>query len=131
MTASIREYVIARLVEYLPQLPIIGGTAFRKTVMSGAIEKYNISVASAATHYNHALKAQRAADPVSVDGLGRTEIKKNDQPIIHLVDVIQVNTGKVILSNVSVDTAEQIIALAVEKKKTKLEIRATENASVQ
>src|ERR1700757_4502936 len=49
---------------------------FRKDVMLWAINEFNITVASAATHYNHALKLMQASNPASVEGLGRPEDKK-------------------------------------------------------
>jgi hypothetical protein len=41
------------------------------------MEEFGISITSAATHYNHAFKVVKAADPVAVEGLGRPEGKNN------------------------------------------------------
>jgi hypothetical protein len=49
---------------------------FRRDVMAWAMQEFDITVASAATHYNHALKLAQAANPASVEGLGRPEDKK-------------------------------------------------------
>lgn len=55
-----------------------GNTVFRKTVMAGIMESFGITLASAATHYNHAfLEAKK--DPAKAEllvGLGRPEDKK-------------------------------------------------------
>ena len=55
-----------------------GNTIFRKTVMAGIMESFGITLASAATHYNHAfLEAKK--DPAKAEllvGLGRPEDKK-------------------------------------------------------
>jgi len=40
------------------------------------MEEYGITLASAATHYNHAFKTVKAANPNLVEGLGRAEDKK-------------------------------------------------------
>lgn len=53
-----------------------GNTEFRKAVMCKLMEEFGCSLASAATHYNEALKAAREANPQSVEGLGRPEDKK-------------------------------------------------------
>jgi hypothetical protein len=95
MTIGIRAYVNARFAKYLPQLAELGNAGFRRKVMEGAVTKFEISVASAATHYNHALKMTRIADPKSVEGLGRPEGKKGGRKPIHTVDVIKVRTSKV------------------------------------
>ena len=51
-------------------------TAFRKAVMAFIMEEYGITLASAATHYNHSLQQAKAATPTLVEGLGRPEDKK-------------------------------------------------------
>ena len=94
MTKGIREYTNARFAKYLPQLGELGNAGFRKKVMDGAITKFGITVASAATHYNFALKLQRSTNPKSVEGLGRPEDKKGGRKPIHTVDVIKVKTGE-------------------------------------
>ncbi len=126
MTTGIREYTNARFQEFLPQLPTLGGTAFRKAVMDGVIEKFTISVASAATHYNHSLKLARASTPEAVKGLGRPEDKKGGRKPIHTVDVIKVKTGEVVASGISKAKADEMIKAAADKKKAKLAIKEKE-----
>lgn len=123
MTTGIRAYTLSRFAKYLPQLAELGNTGFRAKVMNGAVTKFDISVASAATHYNHALKTQRAADPASVAGLGRPEDKKGGRKPIHTVDVIKVKTGEVIAAGVSKGAAENLITRAAASRKAKLAIR--------
>ncbi len=51
-------------------------TKFRKDVMSYLVTQFNITVASAATHYNEAFKFVKSQNAESVKGLGRAEDKK-------------------------------------------------------
>jgi hypothetical protein len=53
-----------------------GNTAFRKAVMAHIMENFGITVASAATHYNHSFIQAKANAPELVEGLGRPEDKK-------------------------------------------------------
>ena len=128
MTQGIRAYTNARFTKYLPKLGELGNVAFRAKVMNGVVAMFGISVASAATHYNHALKTQRAADPASVAGLGRPEDKKGGRKPIHTVDVIKVKTGEVVASGVSKGAAELLITRAAASRKAKLAIKADEPA---
>lgn len=116
MTKGIREYTIARFAKYLPQLTELGTAGFRKKVMDGAIEKFEISVASAATHYNHALKAQRAADPQSVENLGRPEDKKGGRPVLNPVTVVKAKSGEVVVEGISRGKANEMITKAAGRK---------------
>lgn len=124
MTQGIRAYVAARFVQLLPQFRSgeLTGTAFRKSVMDSAVKEFGISVASAATHYNHSLKQMRLTDAKAVDGLGRPEGKKGGRKPKVTVDVIKVKTGEVVAANVSRGAAEFMIAQAQLKKKAKLAI---------
>jgi len=131
MTKGIREYTNARFAAALPKL-ISGeltGTAFRKKVMDQTIKMHGISVASAATHYNHALKEQRIADPKSVEGLGRPEDKKGGRPAVHLVNVVKARSGAVVAEGVSRGAAATLIAKAEAAGKTKLAIQAEAEAA--
>jgi len=130
MTQGIRAYTNARFAKYLPQLVELGNAGFRAKVMEGAVKHFGISVASAATHYNHALKMQRAADPASVAGLGRPEDKKGGRKPIHTVTVIKVKTGEVVAEGVSKGAAELLITRAAASRKAKLAIRVEEVAEV-
>jgi len=133
MTQGIRAYTIARFAKYLPQLGELGGTAFRAKVMEGVSKKFEISVASAATHYNHALKMQRLADPKSVEGLGRPEDKKGGRPVLNPVTVINARSGNVVAEGVSKGAAQLLIAKAGTLKNgaNKLAIAADAEAEAQ
>jgi hypothetical protein len=123
MTQGIREFTNATFAANLPKLAELGNAGFRAKVMGETITKFNISVASAATHYNFSLKAQRLADPKSVAGLGRPEDKKGGRKPVHTVDVIKVKTGEVVASGISKGAAELLITTAEKKKKAKLAIK--------
>ncbi len=87
------------------------------------IVTHGISVASAATHYNHALKLAKAATPTEVEKLGRAEDKKGGRKPIHVVTVVKAKSGEVVAENISKAKAEALIAQAVLKNKPKLVIR--------
>lgn len=76
MDKGIRVSTNAKFVELLPKRAEMGNTAFRKAVIMWAVEEFDITVASACTHYNHAFKVAKAATPELVEGLGRPEDKK-------------------------------------------------------
>lgn len=126
MTTGIRNYVNSRFAECLPQLAELGNTAFRAKVMEGAVTNFSISVASAATHYNYSLKMQRAAEPKSVEGLGRPADKKGGRKPIYTVDVIKVKTGEIVASGISKGAAQLLITTATAKRKAKLAIKEVE-----
>lgn len=81
MDKGIRPFVNAKFVELNPQRKAgtLTNTAFRKAVMASAMEAFGITLASAATHYNHAFKAVKAATPAEVEGLGRPEDKMDSR----------------------------------------------------
>lgn len=76
MDKGIRPACNAKFRELLPQRAEIGNTAFRKAVMAFIMEEYGITLASAATHYNHSFQQVKLANPELVEGLGRPEDKK-------------------------------------------------------
>ena len=86
MDKGIRPFVNAKFLELAPTRPGSsatngpatreGNTLFRKNVMFAAMEAFGISVASAATHYNHAFIECKKVNPALVEGLGRPEDKK-------------------------------------------------------
>ena len=78
MDKGIRPYCNAKFVELNEQRRrgIIGNTVFRKSVMADVMEQFGITLASAATHYNHAFKTIKEANAELVSGLGRAEDKK-------------------------------------------------------
>jgi hypothetical protein len=123
MTQGIRAACDAKFAELLPNRAEMGNTAFRKAVMDSFVTAFAITVASAATHYNHSLKMQKAADPKSVADLGRPEDKKGGRKAIHTVTVIKVKTGEVVAEGISAAKAEALITTAAAKKKAKLKIR--------
>jgi hypothetical protein len=55
---------------------LLSNVQFRKNVMCDAMEEFGITLASAATHYNHAFKLLKELNAELVDGLGRPEDKK-------------------------------------------------------
>lgn len=114
MTKGIRDYVNARFAKYLPKFQAgeLDGKAFRAKVMDGAVTKFGITVASAATHYNHALKMTRLENPASVEGLGRPEDKKGGRPVLNPVTVVNARSGKVVAEGISKGAADILIAKA-------------------
>ena len=114
MTQGIRAYTNARFNKYLIGFMAgeFTGASFRAKVMDATVSKFGISVASAATHYNHALKMARLAAPESVEGLGRSEDKKGGRPVLNPVTVVNTRSGKVLVEGVSKGAAEILIAKA-------------------
>jgi hypothetical protein len=78
MDKGIRPFVNAKFIELNVRRKAgeLTNTVFRKTVMADAMEQFGITLASAATHYNHALQLVKAATPAEVEGLGRPDDKK-------------------------------------------------------
>ena len=127
MTQGIRQFVNDTFKQTLPKLPEIGNTGFRREVMDLTIMAFGISVGSAATHYNHALKLAKAENPEAVATLGRPEDKKGGRKPVHLVDVIKVKTGEVVAAGLSKAKAEQLVAkAAATPNKPRLTIKAVE-----
>ena len=132
MTQGIREFTNATFNATLPQLGEMGNIAYRAEVMNQTIMAFGISVGSAATHYNHALKAARAANPEAVAKLGRAEDKKGGRKPVHLVDVIKVKTGEVVAAGLSKAKAEQLVAkAAATANKPRLTIRVVDVPAVE
>lgn len=84
MDKGIRPECNRKFMELLPtrEKSRIGNTAFRKTVMAHVMTEFGITLASAATHYNHSfIDAKKLAETDAVllanlEGLGRPEDKK-------------------------------------------------------
>ena len=76
MDKGIRPACNRKFAELLPTRAAVGNTAFRKNVMFYVMEEFGITLASAATHYNHAFQECRKATPELVEGLGRADDKK-------------------------------------------------------
>ena len=125
---GIRAFTNDNFRKYLPQLAELGNAGFRARVMEETVINFGISVASAATHYNHSLKEARLNNPQSVKGLGRPEDKKGGRKAVTTVDVIKVKTGELVVSGVSKGKADTLIATAVAKGKAKLAIKTIEIA---
>jgi len=125
MTQGIRDFTNENFVRDLVKFQAgeVDGKTFRANVMQATVAKFGISIASAATHYNHALKAQRLADAKAVNGLGRDDDKKGGRKPGRTVDVIKVKTGEVVVSGVSKGAAELMIITAASKNKAKLAIK--------
>lgn len=124
MTQGIRDFSNATFTGLLPQRAELTNTGFRKAVMAAIIAQFQITIASAATHYNHSLKVQRANNPESVKDLGRPDDKKGGRKAIYTVEVIKVKTGEVVASGLSKAAAEEMIAKAATARKAKLAIKA-------
>lgn len=78
MDKGIRPYANAKFVELNEQRRrgLMGNTVFRKSVIADLMEQFACTLASAATHYNHAFKTVKELNSELVDGLGRAEDKK-------------------------------------------------------
>ncbi len=74
---SIRSAVNTKFIEMLPQLATIGGKAFRRQILDWSVEKLEITMSAAATHYNYAFHRIKEGEPELVVGLGRPEGKNN------------------------------------------------------
>jgi hypothetical protein len=109
MTKGIRAYANAKFIKTLPQLAELGNAGFRAKVMQAIVKKFDISVASAATHYNHAFKTVKAESPELVAGLGRAEDKKGGRPVLHAVTVVNARSGKVVAEGISRAAAKDVI----------------------
>jgi hypothetical protein len=123
MTKGIRAFTNETFAATLPSLAEMGAVEFRREVMAKTMMAFEINVASAATHYNHALKMAKASSPEAVATLGRAEDKKGGRKPVHTVDVIKVKTGELVAGNVSKAEAEFLITKAEKAHKAKLAIR--------
>jgi hypothetical protein len=123
MGKGIREFANESFARNMPLIKGEGNAKFRRTVMEEIVLAYGISVASAATHYNHSLKMARIECPEGVKGLGRTPDKTGGRKAITMVDVIKVKTGEVFAAGVSKGAAVLLIATAKAQGKTALAIK--------
>ena len=78
MDKGIRPYCNAKFVELnnLRNRGELTNTQFRKNVMADVMDNFGITLASAATHYNHAFKTVKELNAELVSGLGRADDKK-------------------------------------------------------
>lgn len=118
MAKGIRQFVDAEFAKQLVKFQAgeIDGKKLRNLVCTKAIAKFEISPASAATHYNHSLTETRIANPKAVEGLGRPEGKKGGRQPDYVVNVINVKTGAIVHEGVSQGRASTLIRMAAAKK---------------
>ena len=110
---GIRVNVNHQFVTLMPMRAELGNTRFRAEVIGYAMTEFDISLASAATHYNHAFKEAKK-DPVlaaQLEGLGRAEDKKGGRkPKVAAVAAVAGN------DNDAGETAPEQTLFAVCKK---------------
>ena len=117
-----------------------GNTAFRKGVIAHIMEAFGVSLASAATHYNHAFQEARKAAltdatlATSLEGLGRPEDKKGGRKAKPeaavegavaeeqqtVFTVCKKSDGSVVAENLSFEAAQELVNKAAAAKKAKL-----------
>jgi len=134
MNQGVRAFTNTKFAEEFTKVKETGYTEFRRTVMNAAIETFGISIASAATHFNHAKLEYGKANPGALDGLGRPEDKKGGRKpgtknkavevvLPTLYDVIKVKDGSVVTTGLTKEAAEALVAKAAAAKKAKLQIK--------
>ena len=140
MDKGIRPAVNRKFVELLPQRAELGNTRFRAEVIAFAMDDYGITLASAATHYNHAFKEAKKIFELREHllGLGRPDDKKGGRkpkakPGTHqaLVEayvnlpqtqfsVYVKSTGALVAEKLSFEVATALVAKAKSSKKATL-----------
>lgn len=125
MTQGIRAFTNEQFARQLPKFSSkeLTGAEFRRRVMEATVAKFGISVASAATHYNHAFKAVKALDASLVEGLGRSDEKKGGRPVQNPVTVVVAKSGKVVAEGISAAKARELIQASLAKGKVKLALK--------
>jgi hypothetical protein len=134
---GIRVNVNHQFVALMPMRAELGNTRFRAEVIGYAMTEFGISLASAATHYNHAFKEAKK-DPVlaaQLEGLGRAEDKKGGRkpkvaavavegevvvPEQTVFTVCKKSDGAVVAENMSFEDATALVARAKAAKKATL-----------
>ena len=135
---GIRINVNHKFVELLGTRAESGNTRFRANVIGYAMEEFGITLASAATHYNHAFKEAKKVPELAeaLVGLGRPEDKKGGRkPKVKAVatveaDVVEVqqtefrvlrkSDNAVIAEALSFEAASALVAKAKAAKKSAL-----------
>lgn len=140
MDKGIRPYCNNKFVELneVRRRGLLTNTQFRKDVMFDVMEQFGITLASAATHYNHAFKMVKELNAELVDGLGRAEDKKGGrkpkivhadlsplspdyvEPVQTEFNVCKKSDGTVIATGLSFEAAQELINKAASQKKAKL-----------
>ncbi len=102
MDKGIRPAAIAKFLELAPQrvAGTLTNTQFRKNVMASIMEDFGITLASAATHYNHAFIGAKTTNPELVVGLGRPEDKKGGRKKKEAAPAATATVSDVLMSNV-------------------------------
>ena len=135
---GIRVNVNHKFVELLSERATTGNTRFRANVIGYAMEEFGITLASAATHYNHAFKEAKKLPELAelLQGLGRPEDKKGGRKpkakvaAVVEADVVEVqqtefrvlrkSDNAVIAEALSFEAATALVAKAAAAKKSKL-----------
>lgn len=135
---GIRVNVNHKFVELLAERAATGNTRFRANVIGYAMEEFGITLASAATHYNHAFKEAKKVPELAEQllGLGRPEDKKGGRkPKVKIVatvegDVVEVqqtefrvlrkSDSAVIAEGLNFEQATALVAKAKAAKKSAL-----------
>ena len=135
---GIRVNVNHKFVELMPQRAELGNTRFRAEVIGYAMESFDISLASAATHYNHAFKEAKKVPELlaQLEGLGRADDKKGGRkPKVAAVAAVEGEVvvpeqtvftvckkadGTVVAENMSFEDATALVARAKAAKKATL-----------
>lgn len=131
---GIRVNVNHKFAELLDKRAELGNTRFRAEVIAYAMDEFGITLASAATHYNHA-KIEAAKVPelaAKMEGLGRAEDKKGGRkPKAKAEGVVaevqqteftvkRKKDGEVIAEKLSYADAVALVNKATAAKKAKL-----------
>ena len=112
-----RAFAFDLFVSLLPQRTAIGNTAFRKQVLVGLEDKFNMTRASAAATYNAVKKAAVA------QGLCEEFGRAASTPKVTLrVNVVRAKDKQVVAEDVTVAEAQELVAKAIRQKKAKLEL---------
>ena len=132
---GIRINVNHKFVELLAERATTGNTRFRANVIGYAMEEFGITLASAATHYNHAFKEAKKLPELAelLVGLGRPKDKKGGRKAKSSIKeivaqeveqtvfkVCRKSDSTVIAENLSFEDAQALINKAAAAKKAKL-----------
>lgn len=138
MDKGIRNGVNVQFAAMLPQLPVIGGKAFRRAILDWTVENYGVTMASASTHYNFSLHAAKKATPELVAGLGRPEGKNNGgrkkgntvPAVVPFETVEQYKARMTAELNAPVVEAVIVVEAAVSTEQTEFEVRVKKTDAV-
>jgi hypothetical protein len=142
---SIRSAANMMFLQLLPSRKEVGNKAFRRNVMHYLVETFEITVAAAATHYNHAFQRIKESEPELVVGLGRPDDKNNGGrkkkvalPAAELTAPLQApeldpmpeeqltfsvkrsKDGEIVAEGLAFDEARSMVTKAAAQKKAKL-----------